>query len=424
MYVKQRRGLVALAAVTASVALSGIGAGGAQAAACGGANIEGQGSSLQNAAQTIWTTGTAPTGFNNNMNGGCTTSPTVRYASSSSGACATQFGGNGGAINTTFAFCGTDDALTETQTTSITTATGGKALTIPVAQAAIAIVTNPPSGCTVSSISATQIEQVFRGSIATWSGITGASGGANCNATINRVVRNDSSGTSYQLKHYLSTQNAGAVHGTLTWANLQSTANNTTWPGTVTKSQTGCGTVMALPCSGGANSGSGGGDEVKTIATTASSIGYAALADARSNRTALVGTFPGLTWVSIPNSSSIPINPSTNGVSTTKAKSNCPTATGSYGTLPTATGVWDSVYESVAASSASYPICTLTYDVALTNYPASYAAGSAQTVKDYLGYVLTTLGGQADALNSSNDYQVLPTDAQSAGSAGVGEITP
>jgi ABC-type phosphate transport system substrate-binding protein len=415
MNIKSKRLGVVLAAATATVALSGIGAGSASAlSACGGGNIEGTGSSLQNPAQQIWTSG-----FNTNA-AGCNGAlkPKVSYASASSGACLSAFGANTGSLgSTTFAFCGTDDAPSSTQITNINTATSSSALSIPVAQAAIAIVVNPPSGCTISQISPAQLEQVFRGTITQWSGITGASG--TCSSAITRVVRNDDSGTTYQLKHYLGVQNMATVHNSLTWTQLQGGTNNRTWPGTVTNSQSGCATAMALPCSGGANSGSGGGDEVRTVAAAGGSIGYAALADARSVYTALVGTSPRLKWIAVTDAFGTGVNPSSNGLSTTKASSNCPTAATTYGTPPSATGAWDNVY---ITSTSAYPICTLTWDLAVTNYPASLGGvTSGRTVKDYLNYVLATTGGQADFAN--NDYAILPSDVRTAASTGVGEIT-
>ncbi|HET6506123.1 MAG TPA: substrate-binding domain-containing protein [Baekduia sp.] len=429
MKIKTRRLGVALAAATATVALSGIGAGGAQAALpghCLGANITAQGSSLQGAAQDIWTGAVGGGGFNVSASG-CNTAPnkpTVAYDRSSSGSCLGGLGANGGAVSTTYPFCGTDDAPNATQIANVTTTTGGQALSIPVAQAAIAIVVSPPTGCTISTLTPAQVESVFRGATTSWTTLNAA-----CSGTINVVTRNDSSGTTYQLKHYLTTVNSGAVSGTSTWADLQSPANNTVWPGAVTKSQSGCASAMALPCSGGAGSGSGGGDEVRTVGAAGSSIGYAALSDARSVYAAqggVSGTWPNLSWTNIRTGTTTTPNPSTNGVSATKAQSNCPTANNSYSPLPAsgATGDWSGTYRANAGSA--YPLCTLTWDLALSNYTAATWGGSsaniAQTVKDYLGYAVSA-AGQSDALSSSNDYQALPTDVLTTASTGVGEIT-
>jgi ABC-type phosphate transport system substrate-binding protein len=426
MYVKKRRGLVAFAAIVASVALSGIGAGGAQAALtshCAGANIEGQGSSLQGAAQDIWTGVVGAAGFNVNASG-CNGAlkPTVRYTRSSSGSCLNGWHADGtSTFNTTWAFCGTDDAPTALQITNINAAvgsggSGSKVISVPVAQAAIAIVANPPASCTISDVTAANLEAAFRGSITTWSALGGT--GAGCSGTINIVRRNDSSGTTYQLKHYLSTINGAAVNGTETWTDLQAAATNTTWPGTTTASQSGC--LMASPCGGGVNSGSGGGDEVKTVGTVTGGLGYAALSDARS--VVAGGTYASLKWVRVKRTAtSTGVDPSSNGFVTTKASSNCATATGSYGTLPDTTTSWSGVYYT---ATTNYPICTLTWDLGLADYSQKFGAAGqdlATTVSDYLKYVTATAGGQADY--ASNDYAALPSDAQTSATAGITMVT-
>jgi ABC-type phosphate transport system substrate-binding protein len=422
MKVKKRRGLLALAAITASVALSGIGAGGAQAAfgtPCSGDTIEGQGSSLQGVAQEIW-----GTKFKTNMNGGCTTGPSVGYTATSSGRCLATWGAAGGTFNTAAAFCGTDDAPTDAQIETINTTSTTKVLSIPVAQAAIAIVVNPPEGCNVTWATPEQIETVFRGSATTWSNLNGS--GTDCNTTITRVARSDSSGTTYQLKHYLGTINGGTVNGTETWTNLQAPSTNQTWPGSVDYSQTGC--TMTV-CDGAFTSGSGGGDEVRTVGALDNSIGYAALADARSVLAAT--TYTTLKWLKIGTSDMLSADPSSNGLLEARGTSNCETGDGTYPSLPATTTIsWADVYYKLPNGSGKYPICTLTWATALQHYGTSPFGSTtgpsiAQTVKDYLGYVVTTAGGQTDALGdeATQDYSILPTDVQGKAEGGVTEIT-
>ncbi len=431
MRIKNRRWLLAFAAVLSVMAVSGIGASGASAALgakCSGTNITGQGSTLQGAAQDIWTST-----FNTHA-AGCsgTSKPTVTYDRSSSGACLTSFGATGEPLSKTWAFCGTDDAPDETQITNIgTAANGAKVLSIPVAQSAIAIVVNPPAGCMVNgTVTPAQVETAFRGTTANWTALGGAAPNAACDTPINRIVRDDGSGTTYQLKHYLGTVNGGAVHGALTWANLQGGANNVTWPQPTSTtspliySTSGCNSFMKLPCSG---TGSGGGDEVRTVGATTGSIGYAALSDARAVVAATEGTWPTLTWLKINTSGNVQ-DPSSNGVTTTKGTSNCNTADGAYGaaaSLPSATGDWSNVYLSNIGNR--YPICTLTWDLAFNNYTQAgftHGTGVARTVTDYLHYVLTQAGGgQATALTTENDYAALPSDVRHIGTTGVLEIT-
>lgn len=423
MNIMTRRWGVALAAVSATMALSGIGASGASAALpghCTGSAIAGAGSSLQAPAQNIWTT----TFRDTSTNGGCLGGPTVSYATSSSGACLNAIGANSGlpsSVNTGTSFCGTDDAPNTTQINNIKLATGGNALSIPVAQAAIALVVNPPTNCSITGFNSnpsTTVETVFRGasSTTTWASIGGT--GTGCSAAINRVVRADTSGTTYQLKHYLSTANSASLPGiATTWTQLQGGEPNTTWPGTVVQSRSGCASAMTLTgCTGAAGSGSGGGDEARTVAATSGSIGYASLADARSITISGGATSPTYKWLTLGG-----VNPSSNNFSTARGTSRCPTTgTGTYGTVPTATSPWDSVYLTVPGSS--YPVCTLTWDLALSSY-ANFPSGSAkaQSVQDYLHYIL--LGGQTDALSSNNDYAILPPDVKTAATAGLSDIT-
>lgn len=438
MNIKTRRLGLALAAVSASVACMGIGAGGAQAtltAACNGHSIAGQGSSLQNAAQQSWVTG-----FKMNMNGGCTTGPTVTYTATSSGRCLNTWKADGTTpVNTAVAFCGTDDAPTDAQITNINTATGGKVLSIPVAQAAIAIIVNPPAGCTIDTVTQGQVESVYRLATATWTNLGGTA--AACNAHVEPIARADGSGTTYQLKHFFTAVTTGALNaGGTTWSG-NTTANNsyqlpdrnTLWPSAaVTLSKTGC----LDTCPVGAGAGSGGGDEVRTVGATPNSIGYAALSDARAvawtTSAPGVRTYSNLKWVPLKlNGALTPVaDPSSNGFTETKGTSNCVPTAGAYTNVHTisvpnsATASWADVYQTNPGNQ-TYGLCTLTWVTALTDYTHWGATSSdiATTVRDYLHYVVNPLGGQADGLGVESDYQVLPSDIREVATTGVQEIT-
>jgi ABC-type phosphate transport system substrate-binding protein len=424
----KKAGVLALAA-TAAMAVAGAGAGSANASlltACTGSAIHGEGSSLQGASQSVWTTR-----FNVNTTGGCTVAgrnPAVTYTPTSSGRCMNgKWGADGRtALDTTVHYCGSDDAPTSTQITNINNATRSSVLSIPVTQAAIAIIVNPPAGCTISSITPSDLEKVWRGNVTTWAGISGTSGcGTN---TITRVVRADSSGTTYQLKHYLNSQNGAAVcsatgRTTTTWAGLQDPSLNLVWPG-VCDGPPSTGVTYSLAGGVGPAAGSGGGDEARTVAATTGSIGYAALADARRVYTGS-GSYR---WIPIRSGLST-LNPSSNGLSTTAANSNCTTAANAYGSsLPSATSSWDSVY--LVNAGTQYPLCTLTWDLAVKDYSRAWTGSPtgqaiATTVRDYLNYVNVALGGQADVNN--NDYAALPAgggagDVQAAAAAGIAQI--
>jgi ABC-type phosphate transport system substrate-binding protein len=432
MRFKGRQGLVALAAVAASVAVSGIGAVSAQAALpapCTGSNIEGQGSSLQGAAQTIWTSlDSTTTGFNfNTAGGGCNTPrPTVRYTPTSSGRCLDTWGASSGSpasVNTTIAYCGTDDAPTSAQITTINSATRSNVLSIPVAQAAIAILANPPHNCHVTSITRAQLETILRGHTVNWTFIGGT--GPECDTHITPIVRADASGTTYQVKRYLTGANTAAVHGSFSWKDLQAPSRNQTWPAGVDFSRSGC----FMTCSGAGGTGSGGGDEVKTVGATPNGFGYAALSDARAQYQTT--TYSTLRWLRLDQlGTGAAVDPSTNGLNESKGTSTCSTATNTYGTttaadLPTsATAPWDDVY--LRTPGGTYPLCTLTWVTALTHYEPHWGVSGtniARTVRDFLHYVVNPNGGQGDALGTENDYQRLPTDVRNLATGGVTEIT-
>jgi ABC-type phosphate transport system substrate-binding protein len=430
MKLRNKRVSVLALAATAAMAVAGAGAGSAQAANCTGSNIHGEGSSLQRAAQVIWTTGVRPVGFNGNTNGGCVPAPpTADYTTTSSGRFMNGKWGADGvtAFDPSVQFGGTDDAPTTGQIAALNTNLRASVLSIPVAQAAIAIIVNPPSGCSVTTITAANLESVFRGTTPRWSSI---GTGANCDSVpITRVVRNDSSGTSYQLKHFLNSQHSATdicTGRTLAWSDLQTSANNQVWP-SVCDAYPSTSTNLKysqLGGNSGRNDGNGGGDEAKTVRATNGGIGYVALSDARAIYT---GTDQ-YHWVTV-NAGRGAIDPSTTAPRVA-GNSNCTTTTGAYGTLPSATATWSAVY--LSNPGTGYPICTLTWDLASNNYAgrSDWTFGGRSvtgtnvglTVRDYLGYVVNTNGGQADALATANDYKVLPSDVQSAAATFVRSV--
>lgn len=182
---------------------------------------------------------------------------------------------------------------------------------------------------------------------------------------------------------------------------------------------------------GSCDGGSGFGDEdaVQTAGNTTGSITFAALWAIRKKF--IIHTYPFLKWIAIRRESSLEtIDPSTNGLATTKAQSNCPSTTNNvYGTLPTNTAAtWATVYNTTA-DTTNYPICTLTYVLAFSAYTPKWGSSNttgrtyATTVHDYLGYVTTLAGGQTDALTTSNDYSPLPPDVRDKSLTGLTAIT-
>jgi hypothetical protein len=165
----------------------------------------------------------------------------------------------------------------------------------------------------------------------------------------------------------------------------------------------------------GKEGGSGGGDEVKTVINIPGSIGYANLNDARASTK---GT-SNYTWVEVQNNGvathATYANPSTNGVSTKSASSNCENTV--YPALPSSkvSSNWSEIYGG-HPTAEKYPICTLTWDIALKNYKgAEYGAKAheeGQTAHDYMKFLVASEagGGQELALKDAHDYIELPSN--------------
>ena len=277
-----RRGIrvgTAASATALAIGVLAVGAGGASAApTCGGSAIAGQGSSLQGSAQTeLWA---SATGGYNALCG----KEQVKYTVSSSGTGLGSWGFKGGAFENKWSFVGSDDGPDTTQIASAKTASGTNVLVIPVAQTAIGIVVNPPTNCEIEEITNKQLESVMRGNIKIWNKIQTASGAGCTNAPITRVVRAEGSGTTYQVKNYLSLINAAALactEGGKTWKQLEEIGTgekpNLTWP---ENGVAGCAANAVSPVVTGA----GGGAVVKKVNVTEGGIGYAALPDIEKNK--------------------------------------------------------------------------------------------------------------------------------------------
>jgi ABC-type phosphate transport system substrate-binding protein len=402
------RATVLAGASIAAIAVGGLGASSAVAApACTGGNIIGQGSSLQKIAQqNVW----APAFANEVCNSG--KHPTVTYESTGSGAGLNEWNANGarGSINTEKAFIGTDDAPTTAQIESIRSVAGGaNVAVIPVAQTAIAVVANPPAGCTIENITNPDLEKVFRGTFTTWNKISTASG-AGCNSPITRVVRLDGSGTSFQFKNYLSLANTASLPCIgKTWKELEPVSNtagepNTLWPESCT------GTTLSSVVR---PTGTGGGELVKKVNATAGAIGYAALPDAKSNNAvALLEVGNNGQKTAATATYANPVGEP--GVANCIATEYQVPAEG----LKVGTGInvdWSKVFGANAAiGGEAYPLCTLTYDLAFNGYQkAGFLQKNEITVHDYLREYVT-FAGQTQLAASGTFYAPLPTSTKGA----------
>ncbi|HEU0250254.1 MAG TPA: substrate-binding domain-containing protein [Solirubrobacteraceae bacterium] len=420
-------GLLALGVVGAMALTGAFGAGSAMAEEpgeqCAGANpTEGQGSSLQKTAQEIW-----GAGFNTSANGsacngtqGSKAKPVVKYSSTGSGAGKTVWGaekaGNkpkdGKKENPAESgdvFVGSDEPLTPAQMKNVDEAAGGteQTLVVPVEQAAVAVIVNPPAECLITKITNANLQAIWNGTITEWSGVTGGkaegagvtedTAGA-CKSAIKRIARLDSSGTTFVFKSYLFEILKTATCSGKTWAEYAAPAENTNWP-----------EEPAGTCKGKVTHAakSGGGGEAEEVEKTSGSIGYANLADARAKFTDETGDH--YHWVGVQNQIEAGFYPnpgtSTGEPSLTTGESNCKGT--HYGELPKvgADDDWSKVSGAHTKLNANYPICTLTYDVALMNYTLavySKPAEEAKAVYDYINYAVAPGGGQTDL--AGHDY--------------------
>jgi ABC-type phosphate transport system substrate-binding protein len=390
-------GLLALG-VASVMALSGaFGAGSAMAAEepgeqCAGNAIEGGGSSLQNTAQKIWDGATviAGKGFNLSANGsacngaqGSKGIPKVTYNPVGSGLAKLEWGAEnplnkplGGKSESPseskYDFIGTDEPLSATQLENVDLAAGGteQTLVIPVEQAAVAVIVNPPEECLITKITNENLQLIWNGEITEWSGVTGgATEGAGvtadktgaCNSSITRVVRKDSSGTTFVFKLYLNEIVPGTCAGTgHEWATFYALPeHNQEWP-----------EAPAGTCNGKVtlSANEGGKGEVEEVKKTVGSIGYANLADAREQFTDETGDH--FHWLGVQNQRATKLYPfpgtTTGEPSLTAGESNCigTQYTGVSSIKVGADDNWSAVKGAHPGTKSgeentNYPICTL-----------------------------------------------------------------
>ena len=292
-----RRSIAACALTAASIAAlaaPGVASAAKKApAACAGSNVTYAGSSLQKlAVKTYWAPAFDSLTNKNPTSCGelATAHPTITYESIGSGAGLERFGYNKHAFEGgTTAVATADEPVNANQKSEIESneksPEAESVQSIPVLQAAVAIIVHLPKGCTATSTAAPgrlsldnlTLEKIWAGEINKWTelkeGGNTFTGGAACEAQIVRLVRLDESGTTHVFKRYLNLINGSPIetgaHGELTWGQMsEETNNNEAWPEAAK-------VVHA--------STSGGGGLVKEGVAVESSIAYASLADARSN---------------------------------------------------------------------------------------------------------------------------------------------
>jgi hypothetical protein len=424
-----------------------------------GVTIAGIGASFQRQAHLAWgarimapdAADPEDNGFGvaSTVNGGCASfrvggQQQVTFEPQGSGEGRAAMGATG-VRNSNYQFGAADEPPTEAQlkiaNEGPTTATTDDAvlLTVPVAQSSVAPVIKLPAGCTVPADGRQMTREILEGAFAgkagytLWGQVLPGIVGTDCaDKPVQRVVRFDSSGTTFALKNYLRDVNA---------SDFPTSLGNTSWP----NDTAGTPTATVRPTSKGA------GALLDTLNNLAGGgIGYADLAAARNrgfDSNVLPGTItpPGggapvvnpdagkpdpadtTFWVRVQGRDQQFRSPALNDTKgTTNTGSNCREAKytdAATGKIPAVTQSWYGV--NANASTAAYPLCALTYelvwqDMAKANVnlgatmPA-YTQDQARSVKDYLGYVVNAGGGQA-AL-APNGYQGLPSIDSTSGAA-------
>jgi ABC-type phosphate transport system substrate-binding protein len=431
-----RLGCALTACSAAALAAPSIASAGFTAGHCEGASIGGNGSTLQKVAMETWTKE-----FNNSAleaEGACgkAGAPTVIYTGTGSGPGEESWGNGEGKGKGNFLpennFVGTDEPPNKEQKEAIEAeGGGGKLLTLPVLQAAVAVIVHLPKGCTVTKspagnrlvLSNSTLQQILHGTLTSWTAIKdgkeklkGKKGA--CSPAIKRVARKEGSGTSSITKKYLNLEEgaefpvecsaeAGGFSGATTWKKLAESSKNTCWP-----------EEKADPVI----RGKGGGGLVAEVAAHESSIGYANLADARTTfgADAECGTGGVCFWAELENGSfkkgkkTLPTfaDPAANGVTTAKGAANCAEESytdGVHKFPPTSTeALWNEVTTSL--TEPHYTLCGFSYDLSVTKFSGfGKASGKeatdagSRTASDFLTFVVN--GGQK--LLESHDYDAL-----------------
>jgi ABC-type phosphate transport system substrate-binding protein len=408
-------------------------------------NLYGSGSTLQTKIQQQVYTADAGADGAFTVPLDCTSTPSVFYNTDSAGdaqggsgsaAGLTEFalqapaGGGAAAITPTSSnngsfldgFIGTDDPPSATAMSTAASAADSDPEPVTVVDAPIAIVVNLPAGCTVKAsplITNTDLAEAFAndssdGDTINWTTLLkdAGAGPSGCGTTSPIVqVRSDGSGTSFATKQYLS-QIQPSEFGSFV-------DDGTDWPGTVQTTYDG----------GTADHGSGG--EAAAVVNTVGSIGYVNTADAAAagfnHWTAGSSTF----WVRLQNNgtSNSGTLTGTNPVNATTSAAQCSAVyTGAVPSTTTDEPDWTGVHVANPRQSAStsYPLCTLTYDVAWSAYKASTvlapdytakyagetAGGVGHTVRDYLQWVVGSASGKGQTVIPEY-YNALPTKIDS-----------
>jgi len=375
-----------------------------------------------------------------------------------------------------FPFCGTDEAPSATHKAEMETFAESPSPieTIPFGQGALAIVVHLPAGCTASSeptvkgtvrpsgrlsLTQSEIEEIYRGALTKWSQLVGNSANNKLTCTggsgeeeeaIKPVVRRDKSGTTHIFKKFLEQVNetvkfsaetfGGKGEETRDWEEVAEGSENQRWP-------------TAAHVTKPAQNGNQG--VVKTVGTTPSTIGYADLAVARefeggyfSKKCVAPAKAPECGgenkkgeqnhefWALVQNNPEKAeyADPSTDYDKYKKSNSNCTKTlyiarTGEK--VPPASTLDDWSKVKGSNTSATYPICGLTYDLApqlyfpyLKRYGLSQEESKAiaTSAHDYLHWMVNAKAGGGGPTLKNTDYAKISGTVQKEAELGAEEI--
>lgn len=413
------RRLATACAATAASALAIMVPGAASASAsCSGANIKGQGSSLQeNAQHDVFIPGFSA------FTGCVGTEEITEYHGTGSGPGIASWGvgeteHNFGPNN---AYVGTDQPPNPTQKGEIEKFAKAKLLSIPTIQAAITIVMHLPTGCTSAvsgkkhnikrlALNQKTVEEIFAGTLTKWSEIKDGHdeflpAGCAEGKELTRVVRKEGSGHTAILKKFLNEVNPAVLSDGKTWNQLAEENKNLGWPDETVSPEN---PIRAAKGIGVA----------EKVATTPGTVGYSGVADSREVPAYKPenggGEGGAIFWAQLQNKPGAEkySDPATNGEANEKGEANCAGEkyVNGVGAKFPPKSTEESWYEVTAAlKQKNYPICGFTYDLSLVGFKeanSTEATSEAEitTVKNYFGYMLGT--GQTELLKS--DYLGLP----------------
>jgi ABC-type phosphate transport system substrate-binding protein len=453
---------------------------------CQGSQAAGVGASLQKISQNGLDNAGDSTGwaftFSHNNNticpqGGHFNAENALYQALGSGAGLAAVCVNGTSFSTNantgrnFDFAASDDPPTSTQVSNANgcaaASSGPLALhTIPVAQAAIAIVVHLPSGCTINSNDNASTKDRFNmgnanlesayfngGGAPTWGTLLPNS--SSCSGPIIRGARYDQSGTTFQTMQYLAQLNSS---DRTTWVNASNAFQPQNWPNpssNIVYGGTTQGTSGTCPLSGPgatppqpgttqtqpANPSlcNGAGNLAQAVLDTPGSIAYVDMATAISKgfQYPTKGTSSTF-WVPVQNNGTgtkgatfADPNVSSNGYisGNTTGGANC--ASSAY-TPPSGADPTLSSWASVIGSNpnvANYPLCTLTYELLFNDNSKAFGdnAGNdarSRSVKDYAQYLVSnSVANDGQSILRSLNYDTLPSNVLSAAQTGANAIT-